>query len=255
MRVNDRGGYRPDRGERGGSDDRHEGVLRAGRLETTSPGSAARTGRTLTPRSVRPTWQLAPPLERRSGTHVPGFPARAMEPVRAARAGEARQVEIPASSVIRASRISGRDLDGVLRGSASPMNTQVRKVAGRPSARTAVRRETGRALHPDLLLFTRQTPLSAGSRIATHSTCEVIGNMWRTPAKRAWTMPNSRASCRTVGLAPDAADHFRSWCDLISTAVQHAHLRAPRCSDLRSPQARAGGHTLGDAWQEPHDRP
>lgn len=56
-------------------------------------------------------------------------------------------------------------------------NSQVSEVTKvDPSARTAAREETGRATDPDNKTA-GQDALPAGSRIATHSTCDAIGNM------------------------------------------------------------------------------
>lgn len=77
------------------------------------------------PRSVRPGMATRTAAGERSGTRVPGsLPVRWN---RSARPWPKRSGRL--GFPLRASRISGRDLDGVLRCSASPMNAQVRKVA------------------------------------------------------------------------------------------------------------------------------
>lgn len=92
-----------------------------------------------------------------------------------------RLVQGSEASVIRASRSSEREPEGAAYAGVSPMNAQVSQPARiDPSARPAAWRETGRATHLDHKTA-GQAPLSVGSRIATHSTCEVIEKM------SAWT--------------------------------------------------------------------
>jgi hypothetical protein len=132
------------------------------------------------PISVGPAWQLAPPLptcSRCSRTPVRTPYPVPMGAVHTASAEEVREDEASASCVIRASRISERDPEDVADTGASLMNAQVRELLrDAPSARTAARRETGRAT-TTRRKTAGQAPFATGSKIATHSTCDVIGNM------------------------------------------------------------------------------
>lgn len=102
------------------------------------------------------------------------FP-RANGPVSTATAELAREVEPSLSNVIRASRISERHLEGIADVSVLLMNPQVSSISRvHPSTRPAAQRKTGRATHPNNETA-GQAPFSAGSKIATHSTCAVIG--------------------------------------------------------------------------------
>ncbi|MFK4546005.1 hypothetical protein RKD29_005601 [Streptomyces tendae] len=110
-----------------------------------------------------------------------------------------RLAQGPEAIVIRASRSSERDPEDAADAGVSLMNAQVRHPARiDPSARPAERTETRRTPAPRHK-HAGQAPLSAGSRIATHSTCDVIGNRSNTrsirtryPPSRKY--PRSRAS-------------------------------------------------------------
>lgn len=82
-----------------------------------------------------------------------------------------------AASVIRASRYSGRDFEDVAATLPPHAKPQVRwPERDMPPTRPVAQSETCQATHPNHKTA-GQAPFSAGSKIATHSTCEVIGKM------------------------------------------------------------------------------
>jgi hypothetical protein len=87
-----------------------------------------------------------------------------------------RLAQGPEASAIRTSRSSERDLEDAADAGVSLMNAQARQPARiDPSARPAER--DGNRSNAPRHQPAGQAPLSAGSRIATHSTCDVIGKM------------------------------------------------------------------------------